>query len=284
MTNTITPIIKKSAKKYKRWNETEQIFPYKIFINEKNYIFINYFRMFSNKVVGAIVLEENGEVSEREKAIEVANYVASFNAKMGIVRDQLYYEKDRPDHILKNCTKLIDRVSSIFDISSIQQDVNIFKEFSSFYIKGQERLKEIFHAVEKLLKQVRFDLKCLTKQDVKHAEDLIFEYYLILFNQSNLHYKALKHVPNILEFIRVNKENIESSLAKDYKNLESILGELISPKSKKTLMESAATAFPGYGSVWDLPEGKEGEEEFIRLKKLEGSDLFNKLTREVLRN
>lgn len=55
--------------------------------------------------------------------------------------------KEGPDHILKTATKLIDRVSSIIDISSIQQDVNIFKEFSSFYIKGQERLKEIFHAV-----------------------------------------------------------------------------------------------------------------------------------------
>ncbi len=135
--------IKKVINRHKNWNEKYEVFTFTVSYEKEEYYYI-LFKIFINKINGAMVINKKGNLPNRNTAIEVIKKLNFYNDSILYTANELNKIKERPIGVLPHTIEMLES-----ELSSLHLNHDLASEFKEFKImykemdEGQARLKEI---------------------------------------------------------------------------------------------------------------------------------------------
>ncbi|MGM0807387.1 MAG: hypothetical protein ACQET8_22025 [Bacillota bacterium] len=188
------------AKKYKKFLETYEIYPYSYYNNGKNFYYVSYQRF--NKSNGMVILSESENVTD-QYIVSAFKMMYNFNRIMREALDQMIPDIKKPVSVLQEIKLLLFEVESINDVnfSNLSKDFQnlhfVIDEVVSFPDKLIKILKEM-QAIEKKV----LNRKHLLSVDVDRMLELNISHYQIMYSQGRAQLRGLGSAIVIIKYLK----------------------------------------------------------------------------------
>ncbi|MBO8164392.1 MAG: hypothetical protein H0Z34_11830 [Brevibacillus sp.] len=236
-----TPEIKTQIKKYKKWLEKAELFPYTFKWNDKEYCYVFYKRVGGR--AGILILDLHAQVVSREEAEVVAVKVGNYNSIVVEGNRKLSRDKNRPIWPIQNMIAILDQLepvcSSFADFHEIQDDWHGFRQTLQTIFTGQQRLQEIYDEMQKVDDTVHEKRNyTLIPEDVEEMRKLIREWQRIMYTEGRLQLESIPAVRRIQAFLKQYRNRVNLQTRPAVEKLLHLIKKYLDPDSLKILHRS----------------------------------------------
>ncbi|RDI37951.1 hypothetical protein [Falsibacillus pallidus] len=272
-----TGVIEKAATAPKGMLEIKEKYTYSVEFNHKVYFYFLYKNIITRKGTGAFVIEENGEMPDRQTAIAVAFRPEIINSIIRFARTGLTENIQRSPGFL---IKTSDAIKPVVERSSdpkVQEAFKNFEHMSVYLNDNKERLIEI-HQTIKLAYDEVLQKSLLSNEFYERILEAYNETHRRLFLDGMLQDKNLSTIPVLIDFLKGQTFREKRWAIKNLKLLIGIERKRILKDSIKNMVE------PSIGDPRTLPINEEGAEMFKQMKDKETEMILQKNSVPNIRN
>lgn len=188
------------AKKYKKFLETYEIYPYSYYNNGKNFYYVSYQRF--NKSNGMVILSESENVTDQD-IVSAFKMMYNFNRIMREALDQMIPDIKKPVSVLQEIKLLLFEVESINDVNFS----NLSKDFVNLHFVIDEvvifpdKLIKILKEMQAIEKKV-LNRKHLLSVDVDRMLELNISHYQIMYSQGRAQLRGSGSAIVIIKYLK----------------------------------------------------------------------------------
>ncbi|MBD7966287.1 hypothetical protein [Fictibacillus norfolkensis] len=269
------------AKKYKKFIEKFEIYPYSCYNNGKKFYYVSYQRF--NKSNGMVILSESENVTDQD-IVSAFKMMYNFNQIMREALDQMIPDIKKPVSVLQEMKVLLEEVESTTGLelkgNEIKNLYYMIDQVVSFPDKLIRILKEM-QAIEKVV----LDRKYLLREDVDRMMELNFLHCKIMYTQGREQLKAIEDARVIIGYLKGQLSDGTKDVNKKVKQLIFYLETFSEERAIRDLNRSQASFEKDeYGNKIMIGPGEEGMQEYKRIHYRAVDHILDNHIKNYLRN